>query len=438
MSDYKVSLEAKRGEVQAAMDAVLKVLEEKKVEVDTRKTALDNRMEETGLGPTVYTPPNIVVLNVGGVRCRVTRKALTFVKDTRLSYMFSGRWDHMLLRDKDGLIFLDIDANWFSPIINFLSELCTSEDASTVPTPTVEGDDLVGYNLCVDFFGLRSAMPILDRFDAQIRTMRVLAAKNTTLPKSIRWELPWSVLYQGTVDGFSEQTFRSRCSGKANTVVLAVDKAGDIFAAFSSDGWGSVEAWKNEPYALLFWLAVGGKSVKEYCRPNASTTSRSGRVYSYVENFPIISSASSSSRVTEFRVQLSGTEASYRNAQTKELVRLSEVVAWQIPTGEPLPGFAPDEPPPCRYNPSEGMSFSERVKKLNEPAHTLGPALQGWLKDQVDELMETLDALIAAAESLELEIAFMFSEAEAAGIDLAARKKEWLENGSRSSPYLCR
>ena len=50
----------------------------------------------------------------------VTRYTLTLIKGTRLEALFSGRWDKILPREKDGRVFLDVNPNCFGSMVDYL------------------------------------------------------------------------------------------------------------------------------------------------------------------------------------------------------------------------------------------------------------------------------------------------------------------------------
>jgi hypothetical protein len=78
--------------------------------------------------------------------------------NSMLARIVSGRWDHVLPRDKAGRIFLDIDEKWIKPIFQYLYHLSLAHDSSE-PLDTPENnyqdsDDLMGYYATLDFLGL--------------------------------------------------------------------------------------------------------------------------------------------------------------------------------------------------------------------------------------------------------------------------------------------
>ena len=58
-------------------------------------------------------------LNVGGSHFDIGRKILYRAKGL-FTYLTSGRWDHVVLKDKGNRIFLDYDPVWFESILEVL------------------------------------------------------------------------------------------------------------------------------------------------------------------------------------------------------------------------------------------------------------------------------------------------------------------------------
>lgn len=54
---------------------------------------------------------DIIILNVGGERMYTYRSTLTIDPDSDLAAMFSGKWEDVIPKDKDGYVFLDFDPN---------------------------------------------------------------------------------------------------------------------------------------------------------------------------------------------------------------------------------------------------------------------------------------------------------------------------------------
>ena len=62
----------------------------------------------------------------------------------------------------------------------------------------------------------------------------------------------WSMLYQGSRDGFKTSNFHSRCDGKPNTLTIVKSSNGNIFGGFTSIPWESIEYDEENGYMYDF------------------------------------------------------------------------------------------------------------------------------------------------------------------------------------------
>ncbi|XP_048255917.1 BTB/POZ domain-containing protein KCTD7-like [Haliotis rufescens] len=85
--------------------------------------------------------PAVIDLNVGGRHLTTCLSTLTKYPDSMLAAMFSGR--HPVAKDKDGRYFIDVDADVFVHVLNFLR-------FETVPPPGAAAD----VRKYADYFGL--------------------------------------------------------------------------------------------------------------------------------------------------------------------------------------------------------------------------------------------------------------------------------------------
>ena len=78
------------------------------------------------------------------------------------------------------------------------------------------------------------------------------------LPKRLNGR-KWTLLYQGSRDGFRAFDFLSRCDGKPNTLTIVKSTNGNIFGGFTIIPWESIEydkvnGYKYDNSAFLFSL----------------------------------------------------------------------------------------------------------------------------------------------------------------------------------------
>lgn len=78
-------------------------------------------------------------LNVGGDTSFVTRRdTLTAIEGSRLSQLFSGRWDKVLPKDRDGRIFLDLDPVQFRALLSWLVDTKRMAPGGVQDPPPIE------------------------------------------------------------------------------------------------------------------------------------------------------------------------------------------------------------------------------------------------------------------------------------------------------------
>ena len=62
------------------------------------------------------------------------------------------------------------------------------------------------------------------------------------------------LLYRGTRDGMSADTFHNRCNNKGPTISLFKNENGYIFGGYASIDWTSCNGWRSAPDSFIFTL----------------------------------------------------------------------------------------------------------------------------------------------------------------------------------------
>eukprot|EP00611_Tribonema_gayanum_P023935 TRINITY_DN5141_c0_g1_i1.p1 TRINITY_DN5141_c0_g1~~TRINITY_DN5141_c0_g1_i1.p1 ORF type:complete len:448 (-),score=159.88 TRINITY_DN5141_c0_g1_i1:577-1920(-) len=146
-----------------AVQDIAGVLDRKRQALAQRTAELQTRIDDICLpvDSEDYTPPELLTLNVGGAALTVRRSAVTHFPDSPLAWMFSGRWDHVLPRDRNARPFLDLDVSWFKPIVGALHALSRGAAAPhevAVPVAHLTHDDRLGLRACAELLGLTEAL----------------------------------------------------------------------------------------------------------------------------------------------------------------------------------------------------------------------------------------------------------------------------------------
>ena len=64
----------------------------------------------------------------------------------------------------------------------------------------------------------------------------------------------WTLLYQGSLDGFGPSDFHSLCDSIPNTLTIVKSTSGNIFGGFTSVLWNSFGTWQHDKSAFIFSL----------------------------------------------------------------------------------------------------------------------------------------------------------------------------------------
>ena len=64
----------------------------------------------------------------------------------------------------------------------------------------------------------------------------------------------WSLLYQGSRDGFRTYNFNSHCDDKPNTLIILKSTSGNVFGGFTRAQWNSTGLWQFDKSAFIFSL----------------------------------------------------------------------------------------------------------------------------------------------------------------------------------------
>jgi BTB/POZ domain len=120
---------------------------------------------------------DVLQLNIGGSkRIAVLRSTLTCVENSMLATRFSGRWDDILEKDRDGNFFIDQPADLFIPMIEFLqgSKVC-------VPFLSLENfdgsfDRFKTFADMVEYYGMTPVVlpPVIECFGGTSETVRIV------------------------------------------------------------------------------------------------------------------------------------------------------------------------------------------------------------------------------------------------------------------------
>ena len=209
----------------------------------------------------------IIKLNVGGDTSFIT-DTLTAIEGSCLSQLFSGRWDKVLPKDRDGRIFLDLDPVQFRALLSWLADTKHMAPGSGQgpPLPAVPLEYQAGFwelceLLCSNKKGnSRSGRDGNVEFESEILS----SEDQQRLKTWIQHELCPSkhctgiLRFRATRDGFAPANFHQKCDGKGPTVVSAKSEGGHIFGGYAETARDSSNQYKSCRDSFLFRLSGPG------------------------------------------------------------------------------------------------------------------------------------------------------------------------------------
>ena len=181
-------------------------------------------------------------LNFGGAKFTSRGYAdLTSPQPNLFSTLLSGRWGHLLGKDRSSKRFLDLDLDWFEPI--FANE--GHESSWSWTRPQVAPEHRLGFETVLSLFRLEMFFLLLPRGFEEESSIACLRDPYSLrqLEEILRPSLPAigrssvRLLYRGSRDGFTAATFHSKCDGKSNTVCVIEDSDGNVFGGFADRPW---------------------------------------------------------------------------------------------------------------------------------------------------------------------------------------------------------
>ena len=191
-----------------------------------RETLLNERMHELSRkkreiadanGNLDVADDNLVEVNAGGKIVVAKRSTLTQIQGSRIEAMFSGRWDKQLMRDGHDQIFLDVDPICFQAIVDYLNEMTISSEDSPPSPPSVDDEHKNILSHQLELFGLVPECSLPDSII--IEDVGVCVMLHDWLEKDDQ-DGDFSLLYRGSRDGQTDQSFHSKCDEKGCTLTV--------------------------------------------------------------------------------------------------------------------------------------------------------------------------------------------------------------------------
>lgn len=234
---------------------VQKFCKQEQESVVERVATLKQRKKKfsTSIGAVAGELTKLIKLNIGGDTNFVVRRDTLLRLPSRLSQMFSGRWEKQLPRDSEGRFFLDFNPQHMRAIFTWLAEAKRyNNDGPRLPHPREKlptekawgFDELLEY-LQLEEHGAQSS-------SSSIIEEKLLSAVKAMLPQTAELQL----LYRASRDGFGATEFHRLCDRQGATVVIAKSCGGYIFGGFTEKPWdANLNGYCDCTQSFLFRLA---------------------------------------------------------------------------------------------------------------------------------------------------------------------------------------
>ena len=176
---------------------------------------------------------------------------MTQLEGTRLSALFSGRWDKKLQRDSQSRIFLDVNPICFQAIVDYLNELLISSEDNIPDLPRVDDEHNHIMENQIELFKLVRGLP-----DSRIIKERTHIDQLHDWLKEDGSDGELSLLYRGSRDGVDGKDFHYKCDLKGPNLTIIETTSGIIMGGYTNTQWTSSQGvFLKANKAFLFVLS---------------------------------------------------------------------------------------------------------------------------------------------------------------------------------------
>ena len=251
-----IQTEASYSALQAQYDAAKALLHAAAASHDVRYAALSSRRTDlaTKNGGLSASADDVLDLNVGGRRFTLRRGTLLAFERSSLAGLFCGRWDNELPRDRDGMIFLDLNAACFRKIVAF------AEGGEKRSFPSLTCFDEANMMIQqLHFLGLANYVPYLHVPEPigllrspQVRHLQVELAKFGATPMKGRHLVPLQnqlmLLYRESQfsSGKWLSDFHRLCDNKGPTLTVIKTVTGGLLGGYVEGSWDSPAGYQRQ------------------------------------------------------------------------------------------------------------------------------------------------------------------------------------------------
>ena len=205
-----------------------------------------------------------MILDVGGTLFSTTRDTVLRVKHSYFTCMLeSGNWKPQ----KDGTYFLDRDATCFGRILNYMRY-------GTLDTVGLSVEQTKMLQTDFDyFFPNQQWNGHFSLCSGHMNTLKGWLGDHFDASK---------LLWRGSRDGFTAETFHKRCDNQGSTLTVIKSANDWIFGGYNPSNWSSGNTHSNCPNAFLFTLTnPNGIPPTQYFCHNPTTATYNYNLWSY-------------------------------------------------------------------------------------------------------------------------------------------------------------
>ena len=213
----------------------------------------------------------MVQLNVGG-KVHIIKRSIMLSEGDHINFLYLiifGRWDYLLPKDCNGVIFVDLDPALVTPILDklrFRSNYGTDEQMM----PRISMDRRTIFNSVVSYYRIGSIVYGHTDLSEESRIKCMNDPNNILLLHSFlpadftEMRLRFKLLYRGSRDGMTAATFHQLCDSKDDTVSVIEDTNGNVFGGFADKAWSTKSSRPRSQKSFLFSLksSMGDGVVK--------------------------------------------------------------------------------------------------------------------------------------------------------------------------------
>ena len=232
----------------------------------------ENYVKKYGTLDDVDRNSTMVQLNVGG-KVHIIKRSIMLLEGDHMNFlhlMVSGRWDYLLPKDRNGVIFIDLDPALITPILDklrFRSNYGTNEHM----IPRISMDRRSIFNAVVSYYRIggivygHTGLSAESRIDCMNDPKNILMLHSFLPADFTEMRLRFKLLYRGSRDGMKAADFHQLCDGNDDTISVIEDSNGNVFGGFADKAWNMKSSRQKSEKSFLFSLKSSlGKEVVKF------------------------------------------------------------------------------------------------------------------------------------------------------------------------------